>query len=111
MPPPRFTPDDLNRGFMVAVTIKAKPGEEHAVAALLEGLVAPTLAEAGVKLFVPYRSPTDSALFFIYELYVDEAGWGAHQNTEHFLAAIPNLLPRVARRDRIPSVPCGRAAS
>jgi quinol monooxygenase YgiN len=100
-----FTPDDLNHGFVVAVTIEASPGEEDTVAALLQGLVAPTMAEPGVKLFLPYRSPTNKALFFIYELYVDEAGWGAHQNTGHFLAAIKDLLPRVARRERIPYLP------
>jgi quinol monooxygenase YgiN len=106
-----FTPNDLNQGFVVAITIEAKPGEEDAVAALLQGLVAPTMAEPGVKLFLPYRSPTNRALFFIYELYVDEAAWGAHQSTNHFLAAVEQLLPRVARRERIPFVPYAQAAS
>jgi quinol monooxygenase YgiN len=106
-----FTPTDLNHGFVVAVTIEAKPGEEENVAALLQGLVAPTMAEPGVKLFLPYRSPTNRALFFIYELYVDEAGWGAHQNTEHFLTAIKELLPCAARRERIPFVPYAAQAA
>jgi hypothetical protein len=36
---------DLNEGFVVAITIEAREGEENAVAALIAGLVAPALAE------------------------------------------------------------------
>jgi quinol monooxygenase YgiN len=100
-----FTWNDLNDGFAVAINIEAKPGEAETVAALLTNLIAPTMAEPGVKLFVPYRSPTDSLSFFIFELYVDEAGWAAHQRTEHFTACIKELLPRVTKRERIPFIP------
>lgn len=100
-----YTPAELNDGFVVAIIIEAKEGEGDAVGALLGGLVAPTLAEPGVKLFSPYRSPTNPLLFFLFELYVDEAGWLAHQETEHFKAAIKELLPRASRRERIPFVP------
>ena len=100
-----FTPKELNDGFVVAINIEAKPEESHTVAALLEGLVKPTMAEPGVKLFLPYRSPTSPSSFFIFELYVDEAGWGAHQETPHFKKAVAELLPRVIKRERIPFVP------
>jgi len=96
-----YTPAELNDGFVVSITIEAKDGEADAVAALLGGLVAPTLAEPDI----PYRSPTDPKLFFIYELYLNEDGWRAHQESPHFQAAIKELLPRVARRERIPFVP------
>jgi len=100
-----YAPADINEGFVVAVTIEAKEGEADAVAALIAGLVAPTLAEPGVKLFIPYRSPTNPLLFFIFELYVSEDGWRAHQETAHFKAAVGELLPRASRRERIPFVP------
>jgi quinol monooxygenase YgiN len=100
-----FTPKDLNDGFVVAIHIEAKTGESDKVAAILEALVAPTMAEPGVKLFLPYRSPTSPSAFFIYELYVNEAGWGAHQETAHFKEAIKELLPRVTKRERIPFIP------
>jgi quinol monooxygenase YgiN len=100
-----YSPAELNDGFVVAITIEAKEGQADAVAALLGELVAPTLAEPGVKLFIPYRSPTDPSLFFIFELYLSEDGWRAHQETEHFKAAVKELLPRVTRRERIPFVP------
>ena len=105
MPETSFTPSDLNDGFVVAIDIVAKDGEAETVAALLDGLVAPTLAEPGVKLFLPYRSPSDPARFFIFELYVDESGWAAHQETAHFKKAIAELVPRVSRRERVPYVP------
>jgi (4S)-4-hydroxy-5-phosphonooxypentane-2,3-dione isomerase len=100
-----FTWNDLNDGFVVAINIEAKPGEAEAVAALLSDLVAPTLTEPGVRLFIPYRSPTSPSSFFIFELYVDEAGWGAHQETAHFKDCIKELLPRVTKRERVPFVP------
>ena len=100
-----YAPADLNSGFVVAITIEAKPGEEDAVGAILQGLVAPTTAEPGVKLFLPYRSPSNPANYFLYELYVDEAGWQRHQETPHFKAAIAELLPRTAMRERVPFIP------
>ena len=48
-----YTPADLNDGFVVSIMIEAKEGEGDAVAALIAQLVAPTLAESGVKLFIP----------------------------------------------------------
>lgn len=100
-----YTPAELNEGFVVAITIEAKEGQGDTVGALLGGLVAPTLAEPGVKLFIPYRSPANPLLFFLFELYVDEAGWHSHQETEHFKGAIRDLLPLVARRERVPFLP------
>ena len=105
MPIESFTPASLNEGFVVAVTLEAKPGEADRVAGLIEDLIAPTMAEPGVKLFLPYRSPTSPELFFIFELYVDEAAWGAHQASAHFRQKIPELLPHLARRERIPFTP------
>ena len=103
MPP--ATRAALDDGFVVMVTLEAKDREGDAVAAILADMTPPTRAEPGVKLFLPYRSPTNPALFTIFELYVDEAGWAAHQQTRHFKTGIAELLPRLARRDRIPFVP------
>jgi len=100
-----FTAADLNDGFVVAIMLEAKEGEADAVAAIAQKLIAPTMAEPGVKLFIPYRSPTNPSLFFIYELYVEEAAWGEHEKTAHFKEAIQELLPRVARRERVPFIP------
>jgi (4S)-4-hydroxy-5-phosphonooxypentane-2,3-dione isomerase len=95
----------LDDGFVVAIRLDAKEDEGDAVAEIARALTPPTMAEPGVKLFLPYRSPTNPLSFFIFELYVDEAAWGAHQATDHFKAAIKELLPRLTRRERVPFVP------
>ncbi len=100
-----FTTKDLNDGFVVAINIEAMAEEAETVASILEGLVKPTMAEPGVKLFLPYRSPTSPSSFFIFELYVDEAGWDAHQETPHFKKAVGELLPRLVKRERIAFIP------
>lgn len=95
----------LNEGFVVAISIEAKEGEGDAVGKILEQLVAPTMAETGVMFFVPYRSPSNPLSFFVYERYHDEAAWDAHNHSGHFQSAIKELLPRVAKRQRVPFVP------
>lgn len=105
---PTYGLNELNRGFVVAIQLEANPGEEERLARSLQELVAPTMAEPGVKLFLPYRSPTDSRAFFVLELYVDEAGWAAHQQTSHFKPFVDEMLPRLARRERLPFVPFAR---
>ena len=94
-----------NEGFVVAINIVAKEGKGDAVANILQGLIEPTMAEASVKFFMPYRSPTDPLSFFIYELYVDEAGWEAHNNAPHFLSVVDELVALAAHRQRVPFVP------
>lgn len=96
---------NLNAGFVVAIHLVAKEGEGDAVADILQRLVAPTMAEPGVKFFMPYRSPTNSLAFFVYELYVNEAGWDAHNTSAHFLSVVDDLVKRVASRERVPFVP------
>ena len=105
-----LTAAQLNTGFVVAIEIVAKAGEEDVVADALDALIEPTMAEPGVKLFLPYRSPTDRAAFFIFELYSSEAAWTEHQRTPHFLAFVEQTLPRIAQRRRVPYVPYARNA-
>ena len=95
----------LNDGFVVAIRLDAKEGEGDALADILRVMTPSTMAEPGVKLFLCYRSPTNPLSFFIFELYVNEAAWGAHEATDHFKAAIKEILPRMARRERVPFVP------
>ena len=99
-------PNDLPSGFVVVIRIDAQEGEAEAVAAILKQMTAPTMAEPGVKLFLPCRSPTASNEFFVFELYRDRRAWAEHEATEHFKAAVARLLPRVTRRERVPFLPC-----
>jgi quinol monooxygenase YgiN len=95
----------LNEGFAVAIMLEANQDQADAVAEVLRVMTPPTMAEPSVKLFLPYRSPTNPSLFFIFELYVNESAWKEHERTEHFKVAIEKLLPNLARRERVPFVP------
>jgi quinol monooxygenase YgiN len=102
---PKETLAALNEGFVVVIMLEANDGDVDKVLDIQRWLTPLSMAEPGVKLFLPYQSPTNPALFFVFELYVDEAAWAAHQATEHFKTAIPQLLPLLKRRERIPFVP------
>ena len=57
----------------------------------------PSRAEPGNVFYQAQRSLDDPQLFYLYEQYVDEAGYVAHQESEHFTRlvkgeAIPELL-------------------
>lgn len=105
MEQPALTPSDLNTGCVVAIEIVAKEGEEEAVRLALEGLVAPSMAEPGIKLFLPYRSPNDPKSFFIFELYHRKDGRAAHEATDHFKTFVEATLPRIATRKLVPYIP------
>ncbi len=59
MQTPSFTPTDLNDGFVVAITIEAKPGDEDSVATILDVMVEPTMRER--VPFVPFTPLSTSA--------------------------------------------------
>jgi quinol monooxygenase YgiN len=88
-------------GYIVTVLLQAKPGQHDHVADILSAVAAPTREEPGVQLFLPYRSKDDPSQFMIFERYVDEAAWHAHQATEHCKTAIADLTPLLARRERV----------
>jgi quinol monooxygenase YgiN len=87
--------------YTVAVTWIAKDGEEDAVAAALERMRAPTLAEEGVVTWLPHRDPENPRVFFIFEQYVDADAYTAHTGTEHFQRdGVGDAIPRLAERKR-----------
>ena len=79
----------------------AKPGEEAPVAAALAELVAPSRAEPGNLAYQVHRDPADPHRFVIYELYVDEAAYKAHGESEHFQRhAVGAAFDHLAARER-----------
>jgi autoinducer 2-degrading protein len=93
--------------FALAVTWEAKAGEQDAIADILRRLAdAVTANEPGTLLFWPHRAPDNDRLFFLYELYVDEAAFTAHQQTTWFKdLVLGQALPKLARRERVPFTP------
>lgn len=87
--------------YVVAAKWTAKAGEEDAVAAAIEQLIEPSRREPGNLMYLPHRDPTDPRVFFLYEQYVDEAGYLAHGQSEHFKAhAVEDAIPRLESRER-----------
>jgi quinol monooxygenase YgiN len=59
-------------------------------------------SEPGTLLFWPHRSSSDGRVFFLYELFVDDAAFAAHQQTDHFKKlVVGEALPKLARRERV----------
>jgi quinol monooxygenase YgiN len=85
--------------YVVSALWRANEGEEERIVRIVEEMTEPSRAEPGNLFYQAHRSPDDPRLFYLYEQYVDEAGYEAHMNSEHFQRlvvgeAIPNLESR-----------------
>lgn len=91
----------------LAVTWEAKAGEADAVVDVLGRMSAAVRSgEPGTLLFRPHRSTDNDHLFFLYELFVDQAAFETHQKTAHFQTLIlGEAVPKLARRERLPFTP------
>lgn len=89
--------------YAVAVTWRAKQGEEERVAEILQAVAPACRAEPGCRMYQAHRSPDDPRTFFLYELYDDEEAFRAHAQAEHYEAwvraqALPLLESRVVTK-------------
>ncbi len=90
----------------LAATWEAKEGEAEAVADILRRMAQAVNSEPGTLLFWPHRSSANDHVFFLYELFVDDAAFAAHQQTEHFKTLVlGQALPKLARRERLQFMP------
>ena len=88
--------------YVVAAKWRANPGKADRLLEVIREMTPPSRAEPGCRFYQAQRSEEDPDLFFLYEQYVDETGYEAHQDSEHFTRlvkqeAIPELL---AERER-----------
>ena len=63
--------------------IRALDGKTAETRAFLEGLVAPTRAEAGCIDYVLHQDDEHPEEFTFYENWTDRAAWDAHMETPH----------------------------
>jgi quinol monooxygenase YgiN len=85
--------------YVVAAIWRAKEGQADTILRVIEKMTPLSRQEPGCLFYQAHRSPIDPNLFFLYEQYVDEAGYEAHMATPHFERyvkgeAIPNLESR-----------------
>ena len=90
----------------LAATWEAKEGEAEAIADILRRMARAVNSEPGTLLFWPHRSSANNRVFFLYQLFVDDDAFVAHQQTEHFKTLVlGEALPKLARRERLQFVP------
>lgn len=83
--------------YVVSAKWRAKEGKAERLLEVIREITPPSRAEAGNLYYQAQRSIEDPDLFYLYEQYVDEAGYEAHMDSEHFTRlvkeeAIPELL-------------------
>ena len=72
----------------------AKAGKEDELRKLLQGLVVPTHAEAGCKIYELYESDV-AGRFYFYELWASDEAFQGHLTTphlEHLKSVIADLV-------------------
>ena len=96
----------------VIATLKANPGKEDELKAVLTEMIAAVKANEAGKALVYSLHTTDSdpTAFVFYETYSDEAAFDAHGKTEHMAkmgGSLRGLLagrPEIVRLTRIASL-------
>ncbi len=85
--------------YVVAAIWTAKEGQEEKIFEVLKKMTPLSRQEPACLYYQVQRSSADPRIFFLYEQYVNAAGYEAHMATPHFEhyvkgEAIPNLESR-----------------
>lgn len=70
--------------FVVAAIWRAKEGEESRVERTIREMTPLSRSEAANLFYQAQVSPEDPRTFFLYEQYVDEAGYETHKASDYF---------------------------
>jgi autoinducer 2-degrading protein len=82
--------------FVVCVTIRVIPEHAEAFVAATRENAAGSRREPANRRFDVLRAADDPSQFFLYEAYLDEEGFKAHQQTAHYLAWREAVAPWMA---------------
>lgn len=87
--------------YVVAANYYAMEGKDDEIAAILKKMIPLSRAEPGCRLYMVNRSPEDPRKFLLYEQYVNEEGYKAHQATDAFKENIlGKIVPMLESRVR-----------
>ena len=75
--------DMPKEGIILTAMLKAKPGQEEAVKAILLGMVEPTRKEPGCLCYNLHQSKSDKTQFLFYEQWASKEALDAHGKTPH----------------------------
>jgi quinol monooxygenase YgiN len=88
--------------YVVSALWRANEGEEDRIARICEEMTPLSREEPGNLFYQSHRSPEDPRLFYLYEQYVDEGGYQAHQDSEHFQRlVVGEAIPNLESRERV----------
>ena len=87
--------------YVVAADYYAREGKDQEIAAILQKMIPLSRAEPGCRFYMVNRSLEDPRKFLLYEVYVDEDGYKAHQATDAFKENIlGKVIPMLESRVR-----------
>jgi quinol monooxygenase YgiN len=87
--------------YVVSALWTAREGEEERIARICEEMTPVSREEPGNLFYQCHRSPEDPRRFYLYEQYVDESGYKAHQDSEHFQRlVVGEAIPHLESRER-----------
>jgi quinol monooxygenase YgiN len=88
--------------YVVSALWRANEGEEDRIVRVIDEMTEPSRAEPGNLFYQAHRTAEDPRLFYLYEQYVDEAGYEAHMNSEHFQRlVVGEAIPNLESRERV----------
>ena len=86
--------------FVLSVDLRIKPENvESFMARTLEN-AAQSRKESGCRQFDVLVDPKEHTRVMLYEVYVDEKAFEAHQQTAHFKNYLAEAVPLLASRER-----------
>jgi quinol monooxygenase YgiN len=87
--------------FVVVAKWTAREGEADKVEEAIRELTLLSREESGNLFYQAHRDPENPNLFFFYEQYVDEDGYKAHGDSEHFQKyGFGTAIPLLESRER-----------
>jgi (4S)-4-hydroxy-5-phosphonooxypentane-2,3-dione isomerase len=85
--------------------VKVKEGKSEEFVAAFRAVFEQAEKEPGTLVYVLNRSKDDPELFWVSELYADDAAFAAHSGSEAMAAATPVLGDLIAEADVIIGAP------
>jgi len=87
--------------YVVAARWTSKPGHEQALLETLRGVMLESRSEPGTQLYQVSRSVDDPSVFFLFEIYDDEAAYEEHSASPRFQTPeFRDAVAGVASRER-----------
>ncbi|HEY8491879.1 MAG TPA: putative quinol monooxygenase [Dehalococcoidia bacterium] len=87
--------------IVVTATLKAQPGKEGELEAVLRRLVEHTQGEDGTLAYALHRSAEDPTVYLFYERYADQEALQRHTGNDGFRALGRELAPYLAERPQL----------